>query len=99
MIKLEGHMSPIYDALVSKMKKAYNENPIDKNITIKLTKDEVIAIIGDVEFTPDLFSDLIYMRYEEKYSSTAIFSSVSWYKGVLSAEFSKFAIPYLNKEK
>ena len=99
MIKFEGNMTPVCDALVAKMKAVYNENPIDKNIIIRMTKEELVAIVGDVEFTPELFRDLINMRYEEEYSSTAIFSSVSWYKGVLSAEFSKFAIPYLRKEE
>lgn len=48
MIKFEGNITPVYDALVAKMKEAYNENPIDKYIIIKMTKEELVAIVGDV---------------------------------------------------
>lgn len=100
--KYEKPQSVLYKALVEKLKEQCANNPVNKNITIELTKEEIAAVMGEEELNNKLdteCSKLMYIRVEDEHMVATLCPSVSWNNKILSVEFSKYAIPYVIDEK
>ena len=100
--KYDKPQSCLYKALVGKLKEQCVNNPVNKNVTVEMTKEEIAVVMGEEDLNNKLdteCSKLMYIRVEDEHMVATLCPSVSWNNKILSVEFSKYAIPYVINEK
>ena len=90
--------SPIFSIVVKKMIAFIDNNTPQENVIVKLSKEELLPIIGEERFDEKLREEgrwLSSLRNKDGGKVRTVFFEISWNNNELYMEFSKDVIPYL----
>ena len=102
MVKIEMKDSPLVEIVLEVLRDGWKGKPINGNVSVILSKDELLPIIGEDDFPENLrYASLSVMRarFEDDGLFLTLCPNVSWDGKELTVEFRKEALPYLLQEK
>lgn len=102
MVNIEIPDSPLFEVVLNELREGWKGKPINSDVSVIMTKDELLSIIGENDFSENLRNEsltIMWSRFEEDGHFLTLCPNVSWDGKELTIDFRKEVIPYLLQEK